>query len=152
MSPSNVPVCAPAALPVTSPTTGPVCVPAVSPVILPVTLPSNVAATSVSIPNVHLSVASSHTNVLLASVPRSTSIPDVPNVTPAAVSPLFNTITLSVIAVLVVSISVVSPVIVKSPAITTSLKFDVPAVASTLPFTSFHAPFWYIITLLVVEL
>ena len=34
---------------------------------------------------------------------------------------------------------VVVPVTVKLPAITTSLKFDVPAVASTFPLTSFQA-------------
>jgi hypothetical protein len=88
-------------------------VPLTAPVILPelifntpslnAVVASTVPTTNISAPSVHLSVVSFHTNVLLGCVPRSISIPDVPSVTPAPVSPWFNIITLSVIAVLVVS-------------------------------------------------
>ena len=53
----------------------------------------------------------------LSEVPRSTSIPDEPLVTPAPVSPSFNRITLSVISVLVVEILVNVPLTVKLPVI-----------------------------------
>ena len=99
-------------------------VPPVAPVILPkpTKFPDVVltSATCKSPPAVlHESIVSSYTKETFASDPLSTSIPDVPAVTPAPTSPLLSVITLSVIVVLVLSTLVVVPVTVKSPCIVT---------------------------------
>ena len=66
------------------------------------------------------SSVSFHNNEALSAVPLSISKPAVPAVTPAAVSPLFRTIVLSEISVLVVLIDVKVPLTVKSPVTVTS--------------------------------
>ena len=65
------------------------------------------------------SVASLKSKVALSTVPLSISIPEVPDVTPAPVSPLFKTIVLSVIAVSVDSTVVCVPVTTKFPSMVT---------------------------------
>ena len=69
--------------------------------------------------------------VTLVAVPLSISIPEVTDVTPAPVSPLFKTITLSVIAVLVVSRLVKEPCTVKSPVTTKSSPMVTTAVVAS---------------------
>ena len=77
------------------------------------------ARSAIAVPtlNSHLSLVSFHCRVAESSVPLSISIPAVPAVTPAAVSPLFRTIELSAISVFVVDIDVNVPLTVKSPVI-----------------------------------
>ena len=74
----------------------------------------------------HSSVLSSNSKLTLDAVPRSISIPAVPSVTPAPVSPLFSTMILSVITKSAVLTVVVVPPIVKLPDSTISVALILP--------------------------
>ena len=70
--------------------------------------------------NSNLSVVSFHRIDASSAVPRSIVIPAEPSVTPAPDSPLFKTIVLSSIVVLVEEIEVTEPLTVKSPVTVTA--------------------------------
>ena len=90
------------------------------------------SASAVPTLNSQTSSVSFHCRVALSAVPLSISIPAVPAVTPAAVSPLFRTIELSVISVLVVLIDVRVPLTVKSPVTVTSPPNEASPLASSV--------------------
>ena len=129
-------------------TTLPVRLPAISPVSEPInSLAVNVvvfqAAPSHNSGD-QVSSVSFQTNLALSAVPRSISIPEVPAVTPAATSSLFNLIVLSVTSksvvftVVVVPLTIKSLVTVKLPGTTIEVgKLNVTlAVSEPLPATS----------------
>ena len=94
--------------------------PDIVPVVSPVkVVASIVAASNVSVPILHLSSVSFQTNCLLASSPRSISIPP-DSVGPAPVKLLFNNIILSAILTSSVLTVVVVPCTVKFPCTITS--------------------------------
>ena len=90
------------------------------------------SASAVPTLNSQTSSVSFHCSVAESSVPRSISIPAVPAVTPAAVSPLLRTIELSAISVFVVFTDVSEPDTVRLPAIATSAPNDTSASATVI--------------------